>query len=105
MRRGLYAIVLSRRVDLLPQAAKVYAAYLEIDRDGMSGRPLFAGMRAVLDELGISDPEERRRWRALWRQMYAVEAEIREKQAEERKEKSEAKAKGKTGKRARDEEE
>lgn len=93
-RRGRHPIVLSRKVDLLPQAARLYSAYLEIDRDGMSGRPLFAGMCAVLDELGIADREERRHWRALWRQMWHVESEIRERQAEERAEKAEAKAQG-----------
>lgn len=85
-------IVLSRRVELHPEAAAIWAGYLEIDRDGFNGRPLFSGMCAVLDELGIASREERRRWRSLWREMWHLESEIRERQAEERKERQKAKS-------------
>lgn len=84
--------VLSRRPELLPQAAPVFAGYIEIDRDGYSGRPLFRGMTAVLDELGITDREERKLWRSLWREMANTEAEVREKQRE-----ADAPAQGKAG--------
>lgn len=93
-RKGMWPIVLSRKVELLPQAAPIYSGFFEIDRDGFNGRPQFAGMCLVLDELGIRDPEERKRWRSIWREMSHTESEVREKQAEKRKKKEEAKRTG-----------
>lgn len=90
-RRGMAPIVLSRRVELSSQAAWLFSTYLEIDRDGFSGRPLFAGMNAVLDEFGVTDKEERKRIRAIWRSMHTVEREVHEQQAEKQKELDEAK--------------
>lgn len=49
--------------------ALMLQAYYEIDRDPMSGALVFAGMRAVLDEYGWNDPEERRWVRSVWRAM------------------------------------
>jgi len=78
--------VLSRCPELLPQAAWIFRAYLELDRDGFNGRVLFAGMCAVLDEYGITERPERERIRGFWRSMYAAEAEVREDQEKRRKE-------------------
>lgn len=87
-RRGDPPAVLLRRVEFLPTAERVYAAYWEIDRSEW-GVPLFSGMRAVLDEYGWTDPEQRRAVRGLWRAMYGEEAKAREvkrKAADEAKE-------------------
>lgn len=85
-RRGMRPIVLSEREELLPEAAPIFRAYFDIDRDGFSGRPQFAGMVAVLDEMGITDKTERQRWRGFWRSMHAVETEVQEKRREQKEE-------------------
>lgn len=47
-----------------------------------AGPPTFAGMCAVLDELGIRDRERRMEIRGYWRSMAVVEAEAQKKARE-----------------------
>ena len=61
--------LLGRMPEVPSCAADLYAGFWEIDREGMTGSPTMAGMRAVLDELGVSDRLLRRRIRQLWAQM------------------------------------
>jgi len=81
--------ILAEREVLHSESVWLWDGYLEIDRDGMSGVPTMRGMREVLDEYGVTDREERRFARKVWRQMFAKESEIREKRrkAEEEREK------------------
>lgn len=75
--RGDPPAVLQRHIELYPAAERIWAAYWEVDRSEW-GVPLTAGMRAVLDEYGWTDPFERRAIRKLWRLMYSEESKARE---------------------------
>lgn len=57
---------------------------------------LFASMNAVLDELGVRDPEERKRVRALWRAMNDEEGRIRREKREAALEAAREKAEGRS---------
>lgn len=75
--------ILERCPEVLRGLRWVWDAYWEIDRDGMSGALTMTGMRAVLDEWGVTDRERRYEIRQLWRAMHAEEANIREKNRKE----------------------
>lgn len=47
-------------------------------------------MRAVLDELGITDPETRKFWIDVWQELSAAESDARAKVREREKERREA---------------
>lgn len=76
--------MLKERVELFPEAARIFEAYFEIDRSDF-GRPLFASAVAVLNEYGWTEPEERRLIRRFWRRMWDAEYDIREQKRERKK--------------------
>lgn len=97
LQKGLPAHpVLERRVDLLPTAARIYAAFWELDRSEF-GSVVPSSMFAVLDEYGWTDRDERQLIRSIWRSMARADSEVREEQREketERRKREKAAAAG-----------
>lgn len=63
--------------------AGIYASFHELGRDA-NGAALMSEKRAWLDEAGITDPDHRREYLALWKGMEAEEAEIHAERRERR---------------------
>jgi hypothetical protein len=76
--------ILQRKPALRPHLSDLYEDFYEIDRDGMSGSLTFHGMNDMLDEHGITDRQERKAVRLVWKQMEAARLEMK-READKRK--------------------
>ena len=67
--------------------AVVYAAYHELGRD-FNGSPLMSEKVAWMNENGVVNPDDRTELLALWREMEAEDAAVREERTEREKKKT-----------------
>jgi hypothetical protein len=74
-----------RKVEIPRSVEWIWRAYWEIDASEWGARVPFQSMRAVLDEYGVTDREERFWLRDVWRAMAAVETEVRAEQKKRKK--------------------